>query len=177
MISKGIIEVEKQGKMWYNITLEKAEVEGKDMVDLWSLNETERSFRNLHPRTNGSPSAGTPPKGSVYLHHEFSGLSKIYTERSYHGGYNCRLNAVLFSTEGGEFLTTREVATTMKVAYSRLYQLLADLETSGRVKVKRFNRAIVWDDELLKAVESEAVRRGWIDEPILTAVKEKTGQK
>ena len=194
MMDEKVVEVEKQGKMWYNTNLEST-AKGFDMMHTLTLGLKKRywSFRNLHLKTNGSPSAGTPPKGSVYLHHEFSGLPKIYTESSNYGGYDCRLNAEPFlvissrgslaslflshsDRKGGEHLTTREVATAMKVAYSRLYQLLTDLETSGRVKVKRFNRTIVWDDELLKAVETEAVRRGWIDEPILSSIKEKTGQ-
>lgn len=74
-------------------------------------------------------------------------------------------------------LTTRKIAKILRVPYFRLYHLLTDLETTGKVEIKRRNRSIIWDNELLEVVEKEALRRGWIEEPVLTGVKEKTGQK
>ena len=83
----------------------------------------------------------------------------------------------VYKRKGGEkVLTTRKVAKMLRVPYFRLYHLLTDLETTGKVEIKRRNRSIIWNDELLEIVEKEALRRGWIEEPILSSVKEKTGQ-
>ena len=72
-------------------------------------------------------------------------------------------------------LTTKDVARLFRVPVQRIYQLIMDLETVRGINVQRIRHRIQWNDELLEAVENEAIRRGWIVAPVLT--KKNAGQE